>query len=86
MLYEVEVIKDGKAVENYMATEYKTVCPRGRLGITIPKEEREITEVKVLPEGKNRNKIYSSVFGYTVIIREAYTGRRCFTLEAKQYN
>lgn len=83
MLFEVEVIRNGKTVENYMATEYKAIAPRGRCGNTIPKEERKITEVKVLPEGKTRNKKYSSIFGDTVIIREAYSGRRCFTLEAK---
>lgn len=81
MKYEIEVIREGKTVENYIATEYKTVAPKGRLGHKVT--EREITEVSILPEGKKRNKCYSSVFGDTVIIKEAETGRRLFTLESK---
>ena len=83
MKYEVNVIRKGIEVENYIATEYKTVAPRGRLG--HKKEEREITEVNILPEGKKRNKNYSSVFGDTVIIKELETGRRVFTLKSKAY-
>ena len=81
MRYEVEVIREGKTTENYIATEYKAIAPKGRLGHT--KEERKVTEVNILPEGKKRNKCYSATFGDTVIIREAETGRRVFTLEAK---
>lgn len=79
MRYEVEVIRAGKTVENYIATEYKTVAPTGRLGHKV--KERKITEVNILPEGKKRNKCYSATFGDTVIIRELETGRRIFTLE-----
>lgn len=84
MKYEVEVSKNGKVVENYIATEWKSIAPRGRLGHKIPLEERKITEVKILPEGANRNKHYSAIFGDTVIIKEAETGRRIFTLEGKK--
>ena len=83
MKYEVNVIRKGIEVENYIATEYKTVSPKGRLG--HKKEEREITEVNILPDGKKRNKNYSSVFGDTVIIKELETGRRVFTLKSKEY-
>lgn len=87
MKYEVEIIKEGKIVDNYIATEYKTVTPRGRLGHKIDKDKREVTEVNILQEGKKRNKNYSSLFGgYTVIIREMTTGRRVFTLEPKLFN
>ena len=79
MRYEIEIIRNGKTTENYIATEYKTVAPRGRLGHKIT--ERKITEVNVLPEGKKRNKCYSSTFGDTVIIKELETGRRVFTLK-----
>ena len=79
MRFEVEVIRNEKTVESYIATEYKAIAPKGRLGHKV--EERKVTEVKVLPEGKKRNKSYSSVFGDTVIIRELETGRRVFTLE-----
>lgn len=83
MRFEVTAYKNGKQVDNYIATEYKTVIPRGRLGHTISTEEREITEVNVLPENKTRRKCYSSIFGDSVVIQELETGRVMFTLEQK---
>ena len=50
MRFEVEVIRNEKTVESYIATEYKAIAPKGRLGHKV--EERKVTEVKVLPEGK----------------------------------
>ena len=81
MKYEVEIIREGKLTENYIATEYKTITPKGRLGHT--KENREVTEINILPEGKKRNKCYSATYGDTVIIKEVETGRRVLTLQAK---
>lgn len=78
MRYEVETINRKGDKESYIATDYKAVAPTGRLGHKV--EERTICEVKILPEGKKRNKCYSSIFGDKVIIKELETGRRIFTL------
>ena len=83
MRFEVTTYKNGKQVDNYIATEYKTVTPKGRRGHTIPVEEREIDEVNILPENKTRRKCYSSIFGDSVKIQELETGRVIFTLEQK---
>ncbi len=83
MRFEVTAYKNGKQVDNYIATEYKTVIPRGRLGHTIPIEEREINEVNVLPENKKRHKCYSNIFGDSLVIQELETGRVMFTLKEK---
>lgn len=77
MLYEVTITKDGKVIDNYLATDYKLSKARRRLGTNgyyKVNEEDEITNIAILPQGKNRNKRYNLLYE-GVKIQEGTTGR-----------
>lgn len=84
MKYEIIVTIKGNE-ESFLTDEYKLVRPTGRLGHTIEKEDREVTEIKFKPLGMTRNKIFTRS-NATFTIKEAMTGRNIATYEKYRYD